>query len=121
MTDLNGRRVIVTGGATGIGGAIGERFLKGGAKVSVWCRNKKNGDAIAAALPGLSGVELVDVAEGEAVDMAFAPSLKKLGGLDVLICNAGISIRQDFLETSREDFERVMRVNLFGSFYASQL
>ena len=121
MADLRGKRVIVTGGSTGIGAAIAERFLKDGAKVSVWCRNGKNGDAIAARLPGLASVELADVAHGPAVDDAFARSLKSLGGIDTLICNAGISIRHDFLETSREEFSRVLRVNLFGSFFASQL
>ncbi len=121
MTDLSGRRAIITGGSTGIGAAIAERFLNDGAKVSVWCRSKTNGDAIARKLPKLASVELTDVADGQAVDAAFALSLKALGGLDVLICNAGISIRHDFLETSREEFERVLKVNLFGSFYASQL
>jgi meso-butanediol dehydrogenase/(S,S)-butanediol dehydrogenase/diacetyl reductase len=121
MTDLNGRRAIVTGGSTGIGAAIAERFLRDGAKVSVWCRSKANGDAIARRLSKLSGVELVDVADGRAVDMAFSQSLKKLGGLDLLICNAGISIRRDFLDIPREEFDRVVRVNLFGSFYVSQL
>ena len=121
MTDLHGKRVIVTGGSTGIGAAIAERFLKDGAKVSVWCRNEKNGAAIAAQLAGLASVELVDVADASAVDKAFIGSLKALGGIDTLICNAGISIRHDFLETSREEFERVLRVNLFGSFFASQL
>jgi meso-butanediol dehydrogenase/(S,S)-butanediol dehydrogenase/diacetyl reductase len=121
MTDLSGRRVIITGGSTGIGAAIAERFLKDGAKVSVWCRSQKNGDSIARQLPNLTSVELADVADGHAVDAAFERSLKALGGIDVLICNAGISIRHDFLETSREEFERVLRVNLFGSFYASQL
>jgi NAD(P)-dependent dehydrogenase (short-subunit alcohol dehydrogenase family) len=121
VTDLHGKRVIVTGGSTGIGAAIAERFLNAGARVSVWCRNEKNGAAIAAQLPGLASVELVDVADAPAVDKAFIGSLKALGGVDTLICNAGISIRHDFLETSREQFERVLRVNLFGSFYASQL
>jgi len=121
MTDLSGRRAIVTGGSTGIGAAIAERFLRDGAKVSVWCRSEANGEAIARRLPKLSGVELVDVADGQAVDTAFSQSLKKLGGLDLLVCNAGISIRHDFLEIPREAFDRVMSVNLFGSFYASQL
>src|ERR1041385_3247022 len=84
MTDLSGRRAIVTGGSTGIGAAIAERFLRDGAKVSVWCRSEANGEAIARRLPKLSGVELVDVADGQAVDTAFSQSLKKLGGLDLL-------------------------------------
>src|SRR5471032_2591026 len=121
MTDLTGKRVIITGGSTGIGAAIARRFLDDGAKVSVWCRSAENAAAIAAELPKLAGVVEVDVADSEAVDPAFARSLASLGGLDVLICNAGISIRHDFLDTPREAFERILRVNLFGSFYVSQL
>jgi meso-butanediol dehydrogenase/(S,S)-butanediol dehydrogenase/diacetyl reductase len=121
MRDLTGKRVIITGGSTGIGAAIARRFLDDGAKVSVWCRSAENAAAIAAELPKLASVVEVDVADGEAVDPAFARSLASLGGLDVLICNAGISIRHDFLDTPREAFERILRVNLFGSFYASQL
>ena len=121
MTDLNGRRAIITGGSTGIGAAIAERFLRDGAKVSIWCRNEANGEAILRQLPKLASVEMIDVADGQAVDTAFAQSLKKLGGLDVLICNAGISIRHDFLDIPREEFDRIMRVNLYGSFFASQL
>src|SRR5260221_7288753 len=110
MADLTRKRVIITGGSTGIGAAIARRFLEDGARVSVWCRSPKNAQAIAAELPKLASVVEVDVADGEAVDPAFARSLASLGGLDVLICNAGISIRHDFLDTPREEFERILRV-----------
>jgi NAD(P)-dependent dehydrogenase (short-subunit alcohol dehydrogenase family) len=118
---LEGKRVIVTGGSTGIGAAVAGRFLNEGAKVAVWCRNPGNAKAIAAELPELSGVEAVDVADAEGVDRAFAHSLSALGGLDVLICNAGISIRRNFVDIPREEFDRVIRVNLHGVFYVSQL
>lgn len=118
---LSGKRVIVTGGSTGIGAAVAARFLNEGAKVAVWCRNPDNARAIAAELPALSHVATVDVADGPGVDDAFAQSLKALGGLDTLICNAGISIRRKFIDIDREDFDRVMRVNVHGVFYVSQL
>jgi meso-butanediol dehydrogenase / (S,S)-butanediol dehydrogenase / diacetyl reductase len=121
MPRLTGKRVIVTGGSTGIGAAIARRFLAEGASVSVWCRNPENAAAVAAELPSLSGVEQVDVAEAEAVDEAFSRSLVSLGGLDIAICNAGISFRRDFVDILRAEFERVLRVNLFGTFYVSQL
>jgi NAD(P)-dependent dehydrogenase (short-subunit alcohol dehydrogenase family) len=121
MTDLTDKRVIVTGGSTGIGAAIAQRFLADGAKVFIWCRSQANAAAIAAKLPKLSGVVRVDVADPDAVDPAFARSLECLGGLDVLVCNAGISIRHDFVDIPRAEFERILRVNLFGSFYVSQL
>jgi NAD(P)-dependent dehydrogenase (short-subunit alcohol dehydrogenase family) len=121
MTDLTDKRVIVTGGSTGIGAAIVQRFLADGAKVSLWCRSEANAAAIAAKLPALASVVRVDVADPDAVDPAFAKSLKDLGGLDVLICNAGISLRHDFIDIPRAEFDRILRVNLFGSFYVSQL
>ena len=118
---LAGKRAIITGGSTGIGAAVARRFLDEGAKVSVWCRNPDNAKAIAAELPGLSNVVAVDVADAPAVDAAFAQSVQALGGLDTLICNAGISIRKSFVDIKREDFDRTMRVNVHGVFYVSQL
>ena len=118
---LTGKRVIVTGGSTGIGAAIAGRFLAEGAKVAVWCRNPQNAVAIQKALGSLSHVACVDVADARQVDQAFAQSLAALGGLDTLICNAGISIRRRFIDIDREEFDRVMRVNVNGVFTVSQL
>jgi NAD(P)-dependent dehydrogenase (short-subunit alcohol dehydrogenase family) len=121
MGRLDGKRVIITGGSTGIGAAIARRFLSEGAKVCVWCHNKKNAAAIKLELPALADVVRVDVADPGEVDDAFPRSLKALGDLDVLICNAGISVRRDFLNIDRADFDRIMRVNVHGVFYPSQL
>ena len=121
MGRLAGKRVIITGGSTGIGAGVAKRFLAEDATVSVWCRNKDHAAAIEKELPALSDVARVDVAEPEQVDKAFKQSLAALGGLDTLICNAGISVRHDFLEIDRADFDRVLRVNLHGVFYPSQL
>lgn len=121
MARLDGKRVIITGGSTGIGAAVARRFLAEDAKVCVWCRNKNNAATIRAELPLLADVVTVDVAEPGEVDPAFTRSLAALGGLDVLICNAGISVRHDFLDIDRADFDRIMRVNVHGVFYPSQL
>jgi NAD(P)-dependent dehydrogenase (short-subunit alcohol dehydrogenase family) len=118
---LAGKRVIITGGSTGIGAAIARRFLAEDAKVCVWCHNQKNAELIRGELPSLSDVALADVASPTEVDAAFGRSLDALGTLDVLICNAGISVRHGFLNIRREDFDRVVRVNLHGVFYPSQL
>jgi meso-butanediol dehydrogenase / (S,S)-butanediol dehydrogenase / diacetyl reductase len=118
---LVGKRVIITGGSTGIGAAVAGRFLNEGAKVSVWCRNPEHAKSIATELPGLSLVAVVDVTDAPGVDQAFAQSLAALGGLDTLICNAGISIRRSFIDIARDEFDRVMRVNVHGVFYVSQL
>ena len=121
MGRLIGKRVVITGGSTGIGAAIARRFLAEGARVCVWGRSTTNAAAIKAALPELSDVVCVDVAEPAEVDVAFPRSLAALGGLDIMICNAGISIRRDFVDIDRADFDRVMRVNVHGVFYPSQL
>jgi meso-butanediol dehydrogenase / (S,S)-butanediol dehydrogenase / diacetyl reductase len=118
---LAGKRVIITGGSTGIGAAVARRFLEEGARAAVWCRNPENAAAIAQELPKLSDVAAVDVADAEGVDRAFEQSLARLGGLDVLICNAGISLRRSFVDITREEFDRIMRVNVHGVFYVSQL
>jgi meso-butanediol dehydrogenase / (S,S)-butanediol dehydrogenase / diacetyl reductase len=118
---LQGKRVIVTGGTTGIGAAVAARFLSEGASVAVWGRNPDNAKAIKAELPALTDVQTVDVADAEGVDTAFAASLAALGGLDTLICNAGISVRHSFVDIDRAEFDRVMRVNVHGVFYVSQL
>lgn len=118
---LAGKRVIITGGSTGIGAAVARRFLEEGARAAVWCRNPENAAAIAQELPKLSDVAAVDVADAEGVDRAFEQSLARLGGLDVLICNAGISLRRGFVDITREEFDRIMRVNVHGVFYVSQL
>jgi NAD(P)-dependent dehydrogenase (short-subunit alcohol dehydrogenase family) len=120
MADLTGKRVIVTGGSTGIGAAIAERFLADGAKVCIWGQSQERLAAMTAKLPQLSA-ESVDVADADAVDTAFERSRKSLGGLDVLVCNAGISLRHDFIDIERKDFERILKVNLFGAFFVSQL
>jgi NAD(P)-dependent dehydrogenase (short-subunit alcohol dehydrogenase family) len=72
-------------------------------------------------LPNLSSVIEADVADPNAVADAFPRALESLGGLDTLICNAGISIRHDFIDISHEDFDHVMRTNVHGVFYVSQL
>jgi len=121
MADLKGKRVIITGGSSGIGAAIAERFVADGARVCVWGRTEAHVREIGRRLPGLQIGLSVDIAEPAAVAPAFERSLSSLGGLDVLICNAGISIRHSFLEIQRAEFERILRVNLLGAFDVSQL
>ncbi|MFO1091367.1 MAG: SDR family oxidoreductase [Hyphomicrobiales bacterium] len=121
MGRLEGKRAIVTGGTTGIGAATAKRFLEEDAKVVVWGRNPENVKKIAASLPALADAVACDVADAAQVDQAFARSLEKLGGLDTMICNAGISIREKFLDIRREDFDRTMKVNVYGVFYPGQL
>jgi NAD(P)-dependent dehydrogenase (short-subunit alcohol dehydrogenase family) len=71
-------------------------------------------------LPDLAGALLCDVADAAQVERAFARVDELLGGVDVLVANAGISVRRPFLEIREEDWRRVLDVNLTGIFHCAQ-
>ena len=120
MKGLAGKRVVVTGGASGIGAAIVERFLAEGSRVAVLDRDAAANRALSQKHPGLAGVLTADVSDAAAVDGAFRELDRLLGGPDVAINNAGISIRHDFLDITPEEWRRVMGVDLDGVFYVAQ-
>jgi meso-butanediol dehydrogenase / (S,S)-butanediol dehydrogenase / diacetyl reductase len=101
MKGLAGKRVVVTGGSSGIGEATVRRFRDEGAHVTSMA---------------LDGEIECDVADAEQVAAAF----EQLGDIDVLVANAGISIRAPFLEIREEDWRRVLDVNLTGVFHCAQ-
>ncbi len=119
---LNGKSVIVTGGAGGIGYAIAERFLKEGAKVVIADLDADKGSKAEGALAKLGEVRFIrtDVGSKADVDALMAATLDAFGGLDVLANNAGIVHGADFLDLAEEDFDRVLRVNLKGAFLVGQ-
>jgi meso-butanediol dehydrogenase/(S,S)-butanediol dehydrogenase/diacetyl reductase len=121
MKGLEKQRVIVTGGASGIGKATAARFLEEGAEVVVLDMDREAGEKLATELPGLTRFIPCDVSDLTQVQEAIEGSAKALGGIDVLINNAGISIRHDdFLEITREEWEKVIGVNLNGAFFVAQ-
>jgi len=121
MRGLEKKRVIVTGGASGIGAATAARFLEEGAEVVVLDLDREAGDRLATELPGLAKYVLCDVSNLEQVGTAVREAVEVMGGIDVLINNAGISIRHDdFLGITREEWEKVIGVNLTGAFFVAQ-
>jgi NAD(P)-dependent dehydrogenase (short-subunit alcohol dehydrogenase family) len=120
MTGLNGKRVLITGGASGIGAATAARFLEEGARVVVLDRDANANKKIAAELKTLSGTVRADVSKLDEVYEAFNQTVRLLGGVDVLINNAGVSIRHKFLEITPEEWSKVIAVNLTGVFYVAQ-
>lgn len=120
MRGLEGKRILVTGGASGIGAATARRFLQEGGRVSVLDRDEAAAERIVRELPELQEVVIADVSEREQVRSALARVVKALGGIDILINNAGISIRHRFLDIEPEEWHRVMAVNLTGKFYVAQ-
>jgi 3-oxoacyl-[acyl-carrier protein] reductase len=104
----NPRTVLVTGGNRGIGKAIAEEFIKAGHRVAVTVRS---GEGPAGALSVVA-----DVRDGASLDAAFADIEEKLGPVEVLVANAGITKDTLLMRMSDEDFEDVLNTNLSGAF-----
>ena len=121
MRGLDGKRVLITGGASGIGAATAARFLEEGSAVCVLDRDAKGRERIRHELPDLAETLDADVSNLKQVEAAIEDAARIMGGLDVVINNAGISIRHKFLEITPEDFAKVVAVNLTGVFYVAQM
>jgi len=120
MRGLKGKRVLITGGASGIGAATAGRFLEEGSAVVVLDRDAQAQKRIKQELPQLAGTVDADVSKLQQVDSAVSDAVKLMGGLDVLINNAGISIRHNFLDITPDEWDKVIAVNLTGVFYVAQ-
>jgi NAD(P)-dependent dehydrogenase (short-subunit alcohol dehydrogenase family) len=120
MKGLKSKRVLITGGASGIGAATAARFLEEGAQVSILDRDAKACESIRHQLPAISETIIADVANLMQVAAAFAQAIHAMGAVDVLINNAGISMRHNFLEITPEEWDKVIAVNLTGIFYVAQ-
>jgi len=120
MRGLQGKRVLITGGAGGIGAATAARFLEEGARVVVLDQDDAARERVARQLPALSGAIGADVSDAEAVARAFEALDDGLNGLDVLINNAGISIRHPFMDITPTQWRQVIEVNLNGIFFVAQ-
>jgi meso-butanediol dehydrogenase/(S,S)-butanediol dehydrogenase/diacetyl reductase len=120
MRGLKDKRVLITGGASGIGAATAARFLEEGSAVVILDRDPQGRKQIQSQLPGLAGTVDANVSNLKQVEAAFADAVRLLGGVDVLINNAGISMRHNFLEITPEEWDRIIAVNLTGVFYVAQ-
>jgi NAD(P)-dependent dehydrogenase (short-subunit alcohol dehydrogenase family) len=113
---LEGKRVVVTGGTSGIGEATSRRFLAEGAHVTALAVGEDEVATASVRIPGVHAI-LCDVTDRAQVESAFA----EIGDVDVLIANAGISIRKPFLEIDPADWQHVLDVNLTGVFHCAQI
>lgn len=120
MRGLKDKRVLITGGASGIGAATAARFLEEGSQVCVLDRDATACEEIRRQLPQLGEAIIADVTDLMQVEAAAAEALRVMGAIDVLVNNAGISIRHKFLEITPEEWDRVISVNLTGVFYVAQ-
>src|SRR5688500_4282360 len=119
---LENKVAIVTGGAKGIGLAIARRFASDGARVIVADVNEDAGSRAVEDIGALGAVRFVrcDVGDRADVENLVAATLQAWGSIDVLVNNAGIVHGADFLDICEADFDRVIRVNLKGTFLVGQ-
>jgi len=108
MGTLQDRSIVVTGGSSGIGAAIAARLVAEGARVVVGSRTEPSVDG-AAWVP-------TDVTDPVAVDALVAAAVERHGGLDALVANAGVQVEKTIAETTDEEFDHVMDVNVRGVF-----
>ena len=104
MQGLAGKKVVITGGTSGIGAATAARFRSEGCEVVILART-----------PG-PDVIACDVGDKQQVERAFA----QIGSLDVLVANAGVSLRSPALDIDAGQWDRVVATNLSGAFWAAQ-
>lgn len=116
MRGLSGKRVLVSGGARGIGRATAARFLEEGCRVAVLDRDTQTLPVVAAELPGLDAVLEADVSREDQVAAAWERLDALWGGVDVLVNNAGISLRASFAEITPAAWREVLDTNLTGCF-----
>ena len=115
--------IVITGGAGGIGSAVSRALAKDGLKVVIADFNEPAAEQLAADIAKDGGEALavgVDVGDKASVDNMIASAVKKFGQIDVQLNAAGVLKRYPILEMPVEEWERVIRINLTGTFLCSQ-
>ncbi len=120
MQGLKDKRVLITGGASGIGAAAVKRFVDEGSRVVVLDVDPVANQKIFEEMPELEAISAADVSKPDEVQRAFEQLDHLWGGLDVLVNNAGISLRHTFLDITPDEWQRVIDINLNGVFYVAQ-
>jgi gluconate 5-dehydrogenase len=116
---LDGRTAIVTGGGRGLGAYMAEALSEAGANLVLCSRKKEACDEVAAELQGREGKALslgCDVSSEEEVEEVVAAAVERFGGVEILVNNSGITWGAPAVEMPAEKFERVLAVNVLGTF-----
>ena len=125
---LLGKTALITGGNKGIGRAIAEEFSREGANVAInYVDDPDGAEALAKSLTNMKHENQkaicvhADIASSSQVNEMVAHALAELGSIDVLVNNAGVQTETPFLDLKEEEVERVINVNLKGTFFVSQV
>jgi NAD(P)-dependent dehydrogenase (short-subunit alcohol dehydrogenase family) len=122
MPDLAGKAALITGGTTGLGRTMAERFLDEGASVVITGRDATLGSETETALVGRGAIRFLraDAGDPDQARASVDETVALLGGLDVLVNNAGIGVQAGVLDTPLDAYDRVMDVNVRGAFVYAQ-
>ena len=119
--DMQGRKAVVTGGASGIGLTVAQRLILSGAAVSLWDRDQQALEWAAAKLSERCHVQQLDVSDAEQVDSAGKETLKALGRIDILVASAGIAGPNTVTwEYPIDAWKQILDVNLTGLFLCNR-
>src|SRR5277367_372401 len=121
---LEGKIALITGGSRGIGAAIAMRLATDGAKVAItYTRGADAATLVVKAIERVGGKAIAiqaDAADADAVKAAVGKTVATFGRLDVLVNNAGTAIPKPFVESTLEEMDRVLDINIRGVFVATQ-
>jgi len=118
--DLSGKKVLITGGGTGLGLAISEAMVAAGAQVMIIGRREEMLVEACKKLGEKASNKVYDIAALEGIPSFVSEVEKDFGYIDVLVNNAGINMKKNFLEVTDEDFESIMRINQQAAFALSR-
>ena len=121
--NFTGQVALITGGASGIGRAVAEQLAELGASIAIADANIEGADAVAAELTnrGAAAIAIkVDVSKPDEANDMVARAVARFGKVDILVHSAGVGIEKSFLETTPEEWQRLIDIDLSGTFYCGQ-